>query len=250
MFCFVLIGVHGCIGADVMDNIDTKIEHIFETMPAWSVTIDPNKSLDCDSLKLSSLTFLEALPEIRERYRFTKKSLKTLEDAGLPMNLVSMLDSFDESTVYNTDELSEILAARLGGDSKDKYELLIRKHTEIWRVRLKEYSDQYCFPKLNEAKGSALYLFLRVIFQLPKDHPIDDTKVFGGWIHPSVGVDGNYFNLSWPVTLESDGKTAVIHGFDGYFGKGYDGVGEYDYFSQNFTFRNPDTVRRLRFRSP
>lgn len=232
-----------------MDNIDTKIDGIIKGIPAWSITIDPNMRLDFDALKSSALSFIEALPDIRERYRFTKQSLKRLEDNGLPKEFVSKLDLLDESKVYDGDELSQILQDMMDERSRGKYDLLIRKQAEIWRARLIEYSSKYCFPKLNKAKASAMYLFFRVIFQLPNDSPIDATKVFGGWIHPSIGVEGNSFNLSWPVIINKDGKFAVVHDFDGYFGKGYDCIGEYDYFFENFPFRSSSSLRSIVFKS-
>lgn len=252
-FFMVILSLYASVakGENSMNDIETKIEHIFNNIPVWSFTIDPTRQMNYDGLKLSAQIFIDALPEIREQYKITKKSLQNLEAAGLPKSLISKLKLLDETNVYSFDKLSETLTATLGDGLKKKYETLIRRHTEIWREKLKEYSGQYCFPKIDHAKASALYLFLRVIFELPKEYPADNAKVYGGWIHPSIpsidDEDLEYFDLSWPVMLTSDGKTAVIHSFVGYFGKGYDGIGEYDYFLENFSFRDSATLQNMTF---
>ncbi len=235
-----------------MDNIDIKIDNIFRKLPNWSETINPEYQLDYHDLISSALIFIESLPEIRERYRFSKQSLKSLKDAGVPLNILERLDKIEESKVYNNEEFMKFLEIKLEKEQIDKYDLLIRKHTEVWRVKLKEYSHKDCFPNFNQAKASALYLFFRVIFQLPSDSPRDKAKVFGGWIHPSipsVGEEISNFNLSWPVMIKNN-QEIIVQRFTGYFGKGYDAIGEYDYFIDNFDFREKEFLKSLTWKKP
>jgi hypothetical protein len=104
------------------------------------------------------------------------------------------------------------------------------------RIAVHAYADAYCLPAFRLAKASGLYLFLRVLFDLPADAARDDVRVFGGWLHPSIGGPGDRFDLSWPVRVDTTGALHVAP-FPGYFGKGYDAAGEYDWFAATFPLR-------------
>jgi hypothetical protein len=54
--------------------------------------------------------------------------------------------------------------------------------------------------------------------------------------HPWINDGQPTFDLSWPVRI-ADG-TIRVEPFDGYFGKGYDAVGEYRWFASAFTMRD------------
>jgi hypothetical protein len=112
------------------------------------------------------------------------------------------------------------------------------------RAEVEWYSSAFCFPRLSISEASGLYVLLRVMFDLPHAFPLAETKVFGGWIHPSIGKDP--FDLSWPVTVSPDHRVATIAPFVGYRGKGYDAVGEYDYFLGRFSIRPAEVVDALR----
>lgn len=113
------------------------------------------------------------------------------------------------------------------------------------RDLIKQYHGQYCFPKLDLERASAIYLFFRVIFNLPSQQSREHVKVFGGWLHPSINTGQPYFNLSWPVNIDVDNGTLMIDRFTGYFGKGYDALGEYDYFVSLFAFRELAELGKL-----
>lgn len=98
------------------------------------------------------------------------------------------------------------------------------------------YSDASCFPRFDLPAASGLYVLLRLLFDLPTAQPRDDAKVFGGWFHPSINDGSPTFDLSWPVAVE--GARAVVAPFPGYFGKGYDAAGEYDWMAETFPLRN------------
>ena len=116
---------------------------------------------------------------------------------------------------------------------------------EARRAEVQAYSAQYCFPRFDLEKASGLYLLLRIVFELPSQHPRQLAQVFGGWLHPSIGVESPYFDLSWPVKIEAGTDIVKIERFQGYSGKGYDAIGEYDYFVAHFPLRQKETLERL-----
>jgi hypothetical protein len=117
------------------------------------------------------------------------------------------------------------------------------------QVAVRSYSDAHCFPQFDLGPASGLYVFLRVVFDLPTDLPRDDALVFGGWLHPSVGVETDRFDLAWPVHVRGDDVLAV-EGFAGYFGKGYDAVAEYDWLAGAFPRRDTDVLAAVRVLAP
>jgi hypothetical protein len=112
------------------------------------------------------------------------------------------------------------------------------------RGEVEQYSSAYCLPHLSISEASGLYVLLRLMFDLPHAYPLAATKVYGGWIHPSIGQDP--FDLSWPVTVSPDLQVATIAPFAGYRGKGYDALGEYDYLLNRFSIRTPVLLEGLR----
>jgi hypothetical protein len=117
------------------------------------------------------------------------------------------------------------------------------------RERVRSFSAEHCFPKFHLDRASGLYLFLRIVFDLPRACPRVKARVFGGWLHPSIGDGGAEFDLSWPVEEEGDRGAVKVARCLGYSGKGYDAIGEYDYFTNNFLFRPSDKVRSLKIQS-
>jgi hypothetical protein len=115
---------------------------------------------------------------------------------------------------------------------------------ELRRTEVATYSHAYCFPKLNLAKASGLYLLLRGVFELPREIPRGKVQVFGGWLHPSIGEPTPLFDLSWPITVEARTHTMRIHRFTGYSGREYLALDEYDYFAKNFPFRAPRVLEQ------
>jgi hypothetical protein len=98
------------------------------------------------------------------------------------------------------------------------------------------YSEAHCFPRFDLPAASGLYVLLRLLFDLPTAHPRDEAQVFGGWFNPSINDGSPTFNLSWPVAQE--GSKAAVAPFPGYFGKGYDAAGEYDWMQGTFPRRS------------
>ncbi len=87
---------------------------------------------------------------------------------------------------------------------------------------------------------SKIYLLLRVMYQLPQSMNINQVQVFGSWLHPDIGKNNSTFNLAWPVfaTQSPSGLQVSVANFTGFDGRGYNAVGEYDYFNTNFQQRN------------
>lgn len=120
---------------------------------------------------------------------------------------------------------------------------------DLRKSEVEEYSRQFCFPKLQLGKASGLYLFLRIVFDLPEQFPRDHVQVFGGWLHPSIG-SSEPFRISWPVEITAglQGTETIIHPFQGYRGKGYDAAAEYEFFANTFPARQEQALAALRIR--
>ena len=130
-----------------------------------------------------------------------------------------------------------------GNDGWVIQEVLYTKHAEV-----KAFSDQHCSPEMHLSKASGLYLLLRVLFDLPMACPRERAKIFAAITHPSVADRRHPFDLSWPVAVGQDAKVLLIHRMRGHMGRGYDAVGEYDYFVEHFPFRERNLLASLAFR--
>jgi hypothetical protein len=115
------------------------------------------------------------------------------------------------------------------------------------RQEVKVYSERYCFPRLDLRKASGLYLLFRLVFKVSNAFPRQKSKVFGGWLHPSIDDGKKVFNLAWPISIDEVQKLIAVERFQGYFGKGYDALAEYDYFVETFPVRTKDEIEELSF---
>ena len=112
---------------------------------------------------------------------------------------------------------------------------------------VRQYSANHCFPRIDLPKASGLYLLFRLVFDLPAEFPREETKVFGGWLHASTTKHSEPFDLSWPAALDLKNNTVRIDRFRGYRGKGYDAIGEYEYFLEKFHLRSPAILAKVTF---
>lgn len=88
---------------------------------------------------------------------------------------------------------------------------------------------------------SKVYLLLRVLYQLPVAAERSQVKVFGGFIHPSIENMNAPFNMSYPVASTGnyyENPISVNGEYRGFLGRGYDAVGEFDYFNEIFARRS------------
>lgn len=130
---------------------------------------------------------------------------------------------------------------------REQLAAFVRLSEPLRRSEVKAYSETYCFPKFVLRKASGLYLLFRLAFALPREYPRDQTKVFGGWLHPSATESEQPFLISWPVNIDEQRHRVSISSCRGYFGKGYDAIGEYDYFVQHFHLRTEAVIAQLEF---
>jgi hypothetical protein len=127
------------------------------------------------------------------------------------------------------------------GDTREVVKTFIRMPAAERRIEVTKFSALYCFPQFDLYQAGGFYLLLRLAFLLPESMPRDRARVFGGWRHPSIGVPEEPFDLQWPVRPAGEGRLRIER-FIGYFGKGYDAIGEYEYFTARFELRDPATI--------
>jgi hypothetical protein len=86
-----------------------------------------------------------------------------------------------------------------------------------------------------------LFLLLRVLFDLPEDHPASETPIFAAYVGPGSPYPYDYsqetINLLWPLGYK-DGELVLTTKYAvGYMGGPYQALAEYDYFMANFPLR-------------
>ncbi len=155
------------------------------------------------------------------------------------MNLAGRLPDWSDAATPPEDyaALGPLAAELVALDEHDRH------------AAVRSYSEACCFPQFDLARASGLYVLLRVVFDLPSDLPRDDAVVFGGWLHPSVGVETEWFDLAWPVYARGDDVLAV-EASSGYFGQGYDAIGEYDWLAGAFPMRTAELLASARVQAP
>jgi hypothetical protein len=128
----------------------------------------------------------------------------------------------------------------------DEVLAFVRMPDPTRRDRIREYGERYCLRNFDEYHASGIYLLFRLAFDLPKAWPRSEARVFGGWLHPSVGDLGSPFDLSWPVArVDAHSSLVEVARFHGYSGKGYDALGEYEYLANHFHLRSETFVSRM-----
>lgn len=86
-----------------------------------------------------------------------------------------------------------------------------------------------------------LFLLMRVVFDLPDCSPVDQRRVFKGWVNwPPPDAEGNV-SLSWPVDWQN-GRPALLAPFAGADGPRYGAIDEYCFLHAHRPFRNLDAV--------
>jgi hypothetical protein len=81
---------------------------------------------------------------------------------------------------------------------------------------------------------SRVFLLNRYLFQAPEKSPIDE-QLFGGWA--GTPIENGMVNRLWPFAYDSQNKLQLARDFEGYFGNGYRGLDEFDYFQKTFGLR-------------
>jgi hypothetical protein len=89
-----------------------------------------------------------------------------------------------------------------------------------------------------------LFILLRLLFDVPQDHPAEDSRRIGVWVElpPSQGLCAdNSCDLLWPLEYQDDHlvlrdvRLAAV-------ASRYRGLAEYDYFASRFSFRSSDDL--------
>src|SRR5262249_55725407 len=79
-----------------------------------------------------------------------------------------------------------------------------------------------------------VFLLNWYLFQVPEKSPIEDV-LFGGWVGREVSQ--GKVNRLWPFSYDIQGGLRLTGSFQGYFGNGYRGLDEFDYFQKKFGLR-------------
>jgi hypothetical protein len=109
----------------------------------------------------------------------------------------------------------------------------------VQRAVLETYSKEYCAvgrPDLPKASG--LFLLLRVLFVLPTDYPVKDSRWFTTWSYPvrDESLRTSKWDLSWPVHVRPGENVLEIERYRGFPGgdsntyKVYWAFDEFQYF--------------------
>jgi hypothetical protein len=102
---------------------------------------------------------------------------------------------------------------------------------------------------LDEAAGLAgvenetrLFLLMRVVFDLPDRAPVNQRRVFKGWVNwPAPDAEG-HVNLSWPVGWR-EGRPVLLAPYEGAEGPRYAAVEEYRHLLDHFPLRRLSQVK-------
>jgi hypothetical protein len=109
----------------------------------------------------------------------------------------------------------------------------------VQRAVIETYSKEYCaVGRPDLAKASGMFLLLRVLFELPTDHPFKDSRWFTTWSYPArdESLRTSKWPLSWPVHARPGEKVLEIERSQGFPGgnnntyKVYWAFDEFQYF--------------------
>lgn len=142
---------------------------------------------------------------------------------------------------YPLDKLKEVALFLLEQPEHNHRHIIIMYQTYI---EVRSWKDG-AFEDVPPA--SKLYLLLRLLFQVPEEHPSDDSRFFGDWIGIPAGPhqrdpDNTFTNLLWPLGYE-DHNLVLKASYLNYRGFPYSGLAEYDYFSSRFQLREKPELK-------
>jgi hypothetical protein len=103
------------------------------------------------------------------------------------------------------------------------------------------YSREYAAEPDSFTSGK-LFVFLRVLFDVPQAYSRPDAAVFAAWIATGSSFPGGNtpVNYLWPLEYQEGRIVLNVRGSEiiRYYGSPYQGLAEYDYFSSRFKLRN------------
>jgi hypothetical protein len=86
----------------------------------------------------------------------------------------------------------------------------------------------------NTSLWSRIFLLNRYLFLVPETSLVDG-QLFGGW--EGTPIENGMVNRLWPFSYDSQNNLQLTGEFKGYFGQGYMGLDEFDYFLKTFGLR-------------
>lgn len=97
---------------------------------------------------------------------------------------------------------------------------------------------------LDEADGltgvrneTRVFLLMRVVFDLPDCSPLDQRRIFKGWVNWPEPDDEDSVDLSWPVGWRNGHPFLLAH-YEGADGPRYGAIEEYRDLISRFPFRD------------
>lgn len=236
-----------CCDGDTNDTMvvvygDTTITYTDDDPPVITVTPDPDttdSTVDVtdpvkidDSGKVRKGKVRDTDP--KNPYG-TKTSPRMATDESLEANdplvrLIRLLPAWNQALeMVNEAEFMEV-AAELSKVPNNQLREAIHQHWALYRN-----------SESNLEELSKTYVLMRVLFELPEAYTRNDARNFGGWVHPGALTKGEY-NLSWPIAKSEEGTLTIEGEFAGFFGRGYNAPGEFDYFAARFPRRDVSAI--------
>ena len=119
--------------------------------------------------------------------------------------------------------------------TKDKImkSLVLISENDITMIRAAVVLSCSKYPQ-STSLWSRIFLLNRYLFQVPEKSPVDG-KLFGGWA--GTPIENGVVNRLWPFSYNSQNELQLTGDFEGYYGNGYKGVEEFDYFQKTFGLR-------------
>jgi hypothetical protein len=163
-------------------------------------------------------------------------------DAAMPQHMSAKGELLNEK-VRDVVALLDAMPAWATGDPiKPETCTAIKSKCEAIRVRFSHsiirdaivHVLQAADFKTETQTASKVFVLNRFLFEVPNDADAATIRYFGGWA--GVPIKNGRVDMLWPWCQGTNGLE-LENSFKGYFGEGYDGVGEFDYFKTHYDAR-------------
>jgi len=122
-----------------------------------------------------------------------------------------------------------------------KLTAILRKYTSLSTDNARKVVEKLnasSEKSFNLSIGGKIYVYNRLLFEVPEKADQNNWKFFGGWI--GVPVNNGVVNPLFPLGKNQNGRLDLIYSFGGYAGPEYRGLSEFEYFLQRFGRRREE----------